>query len=45
MRRILEIQREGATILLVSHDLSSIQKFCRRSIWLDDGRVCAGRQD
>jgi ABC-type polysaccharide/polyol phosphate transport system ATPase subunit len=46
MRRILEIQREGATILLVSHDLSSIKKLCRRSIWLDDGRVCAdGKTD
>jgi lipopolysaccharide transport system ATP-binding protein len=46
MRRIQEIQREGATILLVSHDLSSIKKLCRRSIWLDDGRVCAdGKTD
>lgn len=46
MRRILEIQRQGATIMLVSHDLSSVKKLCRRSIWLDDGRVCAdGKTD
>ena len=46
MRRILEIQKQGATIVLVSHDLSSVQKLCRRSIWLDDGRICAdGRTD
>jgi lipopolysaccharide transport system ATP-binding protein len=46
MRRILEIQREGATIILVSHDLTSVKKLCQRSIWLDDGRVCAdGRTD
>ena len=46
MRRIFEIQRQGATILLVSHDLSSVKKMCQRSIWLDDGRVCAdGKTD
>lgn len=46
MRRILEIQRQGATIMLVSHDLSSVKKLCRRSIWLDDGQVCAdGKTD
>jgi ABC-type polysaccharide/polyol phosphate transport system ATPase subunit len=46
MRRILEIQRQGATIMLVSHDLTSVKKLCQRAIWLDDGRVCAdGKTD
>ena len=41
VRRIHEIQREGATVVLVSHDLGSVQKLCRRAIWIDDGRICA----
>ncbi len=41
IRRIHEIGREGATIVVVSHDLGSIQRLCPRSIWIDDGRVCA----
>jgi lipopolysaccharide transport system ATP-binding protein len=41
MRRIHEIQREGATIILVSHDLSSVQRLCSRAIWINDGRICA----
>jgi ABC-type polysaccharide/polyol phosphate transport system ATPase subunit len=41
IRRIHEIQREGATIVLVSHDLGSVQKLCRRAVWIDDGRICA----
>lgn len=40
MRRIAEIQRKGATIVLVSHDLASVQKLCRRALWLDDGLAC-----
>lgn len=46
VRRIHEIQRQGATIVLVSHDLGSVQKLCRRAIWIDDGAVCAdGKTD
>ena len=41
MQRIGDIQSQGATIVLVSHDLSSVQKLCRRSIWLHAGAVRA----
>lgn len=41
MRRIREIQREGATVILVTHDLSSVQRLCTRAIWINDGRICA----
>lgn len=41
MRRIVEIQRRGATIFLVSHDLGSVQRLCRRAIWLDGGDLRA----
>jgi lipopolysaccharide transport system ATP-binding protein len=37
MRRIKEIQDRGATILFVSHDVSSVRTLCQRAIWLDKG--------
>lgn len=39
MRRIKEIQERGATILFVSHDVSSVRTLCQRAIWLDNGRI------
>ena len=39
MRRIKEIQKTGATILFVSHDVSSVRTLCERAIWLDQGRL------
>lgn len=41
LRRIREIQEHGATVILVSHDLESARKLCRRAIWLDEGHVRA----
>lgn len=41
LRRIAEIQRRGATIVLVSHDLGSIQRLCQRVVWLEEGCVRA----
>ncbi len=38
--RIDKLVREsGATVLLVSHDLQTVQKFCDRAIWMDRGRI------
>lgn len=37
LRRIREIQAGGATIVMVSHDLNTVQTLCDRAIWLDDG--------
>ncbi len=37
MRRIKEMQEKGATILFVSHDVSSVRTLCDRAIWLDKG--------
>lgn len=39
MRRIKDIQDTGATILFVSHDISSIRTVCQRAIWLNKGEV------
>ncbi|WP_103667509.1 ABC transporter ATP-binding protein [Pseudanabaena sp. BC1403] len=32
-------EKEGRTVLFVSHQMASIQKLCQRSIWLDQGQV------
>lgn len=39
MRRIKDIQDQGATILFVSHDVGSVRTLCGRALWLDNGRL------
>ncbi len=39
MTRIGELRRSGITILLVSHDLGSIQALCERAVWFDHNKV------
>ena len=34
-------KRQQKTILMVSHDLQSVQELCYRAIWLDNGRLRA----
>ncbi len=34
-----ELKRQRKTIVLVSHDLGSVQRFCDRALWLDKGRL------
>jgi ABC-type polysaccharide/polyol phosphate transport system ATPase subunit len=41
LRRIRDIQENGATVILVTHDLESVRKLCQRAIWLDEGRARA----
>lgn len=38
-QRLDEIKNEGATIVIVSHDLSSLERFCSRVVWINDGVV------
>jgi ABC-2 type transport system ATP-binding protein len=40
-KRMSQFLHSGTTILLVSHSLHDIQKFCRRAIWLQQGRLKA----
>jgi len=37
--RIQTIRERGATILLVSHNMTVIEQMCKRAAWLDHGRV------
>jgi lipopolysaccharide transport system ATP-binding protein len=39
--KIAELRREGVSIVLVSHDLGSIQSLCEMAIWLEDGQIQA----
>jgi lipopolysaccharide transport system ATP-binding protein len=39
--RIRRFHETGATILLVSHDLTSVRELCTRAAWIDHGRLVA----
>lgn len=39
LARMLEVMRNGATVVYVSHDIGSVRKLCARSMWLDKGIV------
>ena len=41
MESIYRFRRQGGTLLLVSHDLNTIQSLCNRALWIDDGLVAA----
>jgi homopolymeric O-antigen transport system ATP-binding protein len=38
-KRIRELCRRGATVVLVSHALESIREMCDRVIWLNEGQI------
>jgi len=37
--RMRELMNDGATVLLVSHALEQVQRFCDESIWLEHGEI------
>lgn len=39
LERMDKLTNSGATVLFVSHDLSSVQKICDRCIWIDKGKI------
>ncbi|OOM68778.1 ABC transporter ATP-binding protein [Clostridium sp. BL-8] len=36
-KKMQEIKNQGTTIVIVSHDLSSIEKLCDKAVWIDEG--------
>ena len=38
-KKLMELKNSDKTIVIVSHDLNSIQKICTRAIWIYDGEV------
>ena len=41
IRKMEEISKKGTTILFVTHDTGSINKFCSKAIWLKDAKIHA----
>jgi len=39
--KIQEFKARGKTILLVTHDLPSVERLCDEAVWLDSGRLMA----
>lgn len=39
-RKIREFRDRGVSMLMVTHDLSALTRFCHRAVVLDGGRVC-----
>jgi lipopolysaccharide transport system ATP-binding protein len=39
--KMREVTNEGHTVLLVSHTMATIRRLCKKSIWLDGGRIRA----
>lgn len=39
--KLLEIKKQGTTIVLVSHSVDQIEMLCDRSIWIHDGKIKA----
>jgi ABC-type polysaccharide/polyol phosphate transport system ATPase subunit len=39
--RMTLFKKSGKTIVLVTHDLPTVEKFCDRALWLDSGRIQA----
>ena len=37
--KLFDIRKNGTTLLLVSHDLSSIEEWCDEAIWIEKGSV------
>ena len=37
--RLMQFKQQGKTILVVSHELNAIGRFCERAIWLDHGHM------
>src|SRR5207244_2860434 len=39
--KFAEFRRRGRTILLVTHSLNLVERFCDEALWLDEGRALA----
>lgn len=37
--RMQRLKQEGVTIVLVSHDLSSVEKLCNKAVWINEGKA------
>lgn len=40
-RRMNQLKNKGITIVLVTHDTNTVEKFCTRAVWLNEGEIVA----
>lgn len=38
-KKMESLKKEGKTIVLVTHSMDAVKKFCTRAIWLKDGKI------
>lgn len=38
-RKIEELKKEGKTIVIVTHTMNAVQRFCTRAVWLYNGKI------
>ena len=38
-KKIEELKEEGKTIVIVTHTMGAVQRFCTRAVWLYDGKI------
>jgi hypothetical protein len=41
LTRLEDLQAQGVTLLFVSHSMDTVQRLCKRAIWIAGGEVCA----
>ncbi len=39
MEKMSTLMQDGTTVLFVSHDISSIKRFCNKALWVHEGRI------
>jgi energy-coupling factor transporter ATP-binding protein EcfA2 len=39
MARIKSLVNKGTVLILVTHDIETVKRFCQKGIWLDSGRI------
>lgn len=37
--RLRELKQQGITIVIVTHDTGTVEKFCSSAVWLEDGNI------
>jgi ABC-type polysaccharide/polyol phosphate transport system ATPase subunit len=43
LKKMEELIKSGAAVVLVSHDLDLIEKYCNRTVWIDNGLIKEGK--